>query len=112
LFVALAYDEPAAGENHAQTVRFGKIFDSILHGRIDRSQLTPALSKQYTDAVLKGLASDLQGLGGLQSTVFKGATGSPKARVYKYLLRFAQGNVLATLTLDASGRLNAFDFSD
>jgi pimeloyl-ACP methyl ester carboxylesterase len=111
-FVALAYDEPAAGENHAQTVRFGKIFDSILHGRIDRSQLTPALSKQYTDAVLKGLASDLQGLGGLQSTVFKGATGSPKARVYKYLLRFAQGNVLATLTLDASGRLNAFDFSD
>jgi hypothetical protein len=48
----------------------------------------------------------------LQSTVFKGETGSPKARVYKYLLRFAQGDVLATLTLDASGRLNGLDFSD
>jgi pimeloyl-ACP methyl ester carboxylesterase len=109
-FVALAYDEPAAGENHAQTERFRKILNSILLGRIDRSQLTSALSKQYTGAVLKGLASDLQGLGELQATVFKGESGSPKARVYKYLLRFAQGNVIATLTLDSSNRLNGLDF--
>ncbi|MGA7354243.1 MAG: alpha/beta hydrolase [Candidatus Cybelea sp.] len=110
-FVALAYDEPAAGENHAQTERFKKILESVLHGRIDRAQLTPTLSKQYTDAVLKELASDLQGLGGLQTIVFKGETASPKARVYKYLLRFAQGNVLATLTLDSSSRLDGLDFS-
>jgi pimeloyl-ACP methyl ester carboxylesterase len=110
-FVALAYDEPAAGENHAQTERFRKILDSILHGRIDRTQLTPALSKQYSDVVLKGLASDLQEQGGLQTAVFKGETGSPKARVYKYLLRFAQGNVLATLTLDSSNRIESLDFT-
>ncbi|MFZ0032096.1 MAG: hypothetical protein WAK84_09510, partial [Candidatus Cybelea sp.] len=111
-FVALAYDEPATGENHAQTERFRKILDSILHGRINRSQLTPALSKQYTDAVLKGLASDFQGLGGLEGVAFKGESGSPKARVYKYLLRFGQANVLATFTLDSSDRFESLDFTE
>ena len=110
-FVALAYDEPAAGENPAQTKRFTKILDSILEGRIDRSQLTPALSKEYSEAVLKGLAADIQGLGALQAIVFKGETSSPKARVYKYLLRFAQGNVIATITLDSSNRISSLDLS-
>jgi pimeloyl-ACP methyl ester carboxylesterase len=111
-FVALAYDEPAAGENHAQTERFTEILDSILHSRIDRAQLTPALSKEYSEAVLKGLATDLQGLGELQATVFKGGTSSAKARVYKYLLRFAQGNVTATVTLDSSNRFEGLVFTD
>jgi hypothetical protein len=110
-FAALAYDEPAGGESRAQTERFTKILDSILHGQIDRSQLTPALSKEYSGAVLKGLATDLEGLGGLQAIVFKGESGSPKARVYKYLLRFAQDNVRATFTLDASGCINGLDLS-
>jgi len=110
-FVALAYDEPAAGENHAQSKRFTKILDSILQGRIDRSQLTPTLSKEYSEAVLKGLAADIQGLGELQAIVFKGETSSPKARVYKYLLRFARGNVVATITLDSSNRIGGLDLS-
>jgi hypothetical protein len=110
-FVALAYDEPAAGESRAQTTRFTKILNSIVQGRIDRSQLTPALSKEYSEAVLKGLASDLAGLGELQAIVFKGETSSPKARVYKYLLRFARGNVVATITLDSSSRIGDLDFS-
>jgi pimeloyl-ACP methyl ester carboxylesterase len=110
-FVALAYDEPATGENRAQTTRFTKILDSILQGRIDRSQLTPALSKEYSEAVLKGLASDLTGLGDLQAIVFKGETSSPKARVYKYLLRFAQDNVIATITLDSSSRIAGLDLA-
>jgi pimeloyl-ACP methyl ester carboxylesterase len=110
-FVVLAYDEPAAGENTAQTQRFTKILNELLQGRIDRSQLTPALSKQDSDADLKGLAADLQNLGGLQTIVFKGETGPPKARVYKYLLRFAQDNVLATFTLNSSSRINALDLS-
>jgi pimeloyl-ACP methyl ester carboxylesterase len=110
-FVTLAYDEPAAGENRAQTERFTKILDSLLQGRIDRSQLTPSLSKQYPDALLKDLASDLRGLGELQAIVFKGETGSPKARVYKYLMRFPQGNVLATFTLDSSNHIDGLDLS-
>jgi len=110
-FVALAYDEPAAGESRAQTTRFTKILNSILQGRIDRSQLTPALSKEYSEAVLKGLAADIAGLGELQAIVFKGETSSPKARVYKYLLRFARGTVIATLTLDSSNRISGLDFA-
>jgi len=109
-FVALAYDEPAAGENRAPTKLFTKILDSILKGRIDRSQLTPALSKQYSEAVLEGLASGLLGLGKLQAVVFKGETATPKARVYRYLLRFGQANVIATITLDSSSRISSLDF--
>ena len=105
----LAYDEAAAGESR-QTERFTKILDSIMHGRVDRSQLTAALSKQYPDAVLKGLESGFQGLGDLQAIIFKGATGS-KSRIYKYLMRFAQGNVMATFTLDSSSRISGLDFS-
>lgn len=110
-FVALAYDEPAEGENRAEKERFTNILESILNGRVDRSQLTPALSKQYSDASLKGLAADLRGLGDLQTIVFKGKSGSVNARVYTYLLRLPQDNVLATITLDSSRRISGFDLS-
>jgi hypothetical protein len=89
--------------------------DTIVRSCRDRlaahAQLTPALSKQYPEAVLEGLASDLQELGGLHAIVFKGETMSPKTRVYKYLLRFGQGNVMATFTLDSSSRIAGLDLS-
>lgn len=108
-FAALAYDEGAAGENRAQTQRFTKILDAVLQGQIDRSQLTPAYSKQLADAELKGVASDLQSLGELQAVVFKGTSRTPKAAVYIYLMRFARGNVLATFTLSSSNRISDLD---
>jgi hypothetical protein len=61
--------------------------------------------------VLKGLASDLAGVGSLQAIVFKGTSGSPKARLYKYLMRFERGNGLATFTLNSSGRISSIDLS-
>ena len=110
-FVMLAYDEPAPGENRRLTKRFTAILDEMMDGRIDRSQLTLAASKEFPDAMLKGLASDVAGVGALQAIVFKGTSGSPKARIYKYLMRFAQGNVLATFTLNSSGRISGIDLS-
>ena len=85
--------------------------EMMLHGRIDRSQLTPALSKQYPEAALKELASGLQNLGELQAIVFKGQSGSTKARAYQYLLLFPQRNVVATFTLNSSNRIAALDLS-
>lgn len=110
-FVMLAYDEAAPGDNPVLRKRFVKIIDSVLHGRIDRSQLTPALSKQLPDVMLKGLASGLGSLGTLQSIVFKGTTGSPDAMVYRYLMRFAQTNVTVTFMLNADNKLSGIDFS-
>ena len=110
-FVALAFDEAARGENNAQTRRFTKIVDALMRGSIDRSQLTPALSKQYPDPVVRGLASGLDSLGALQTIVFKGASGPPGARAYEYLLRFAQDNVLATFTLNRANRISGLDLS-
>ncbi len=108
-FATLAYDEPAAGEDRARTLRFTKVLDGLLAGRIDRSQLTAALSKQYPDAMLEGLASDLRAEGGLQAVVYKGASGPAKARTYTYLMRFERGNLTATFTLDSSNRIAGLD---
>lgn len=110
-FVTLAYDEPAAGENSALTKRFTAILDAMMHGRIDRAQLTPAASKELPDALLAAVASGLGELGALHAIVFKGGSESAKARTYNYLMRFEQGNVIATFTLDSSGRISAIDFS-
>ncbi len=110
-FVTLAYDEPAPGENPALTKRFTEILDEMMHGRIDRSQLTPAVSKEFPDAMLKGLAAGFAGVGSLQAVVFKETSGSPNGRVYKYLMRFDQGNVLATFTLNSAGRISGIDLS-
>lgn len=109
-FVALAYDEPAPGESAALTARFTSILRAMMRGTIDRSQLTAQLSKQYPDAMLKGLAADFAG-DALQAVIFKGVTGPPGAKVYKYLMRFEQGNVVATFTLNSAGRISALDLS-
>ncbi|MBV9263550.1 MAG: alpha/beta fold hydrolase [Candidatus Eremiobacteraeota bacterium] len=108
-FVALAYDEAAPGEDRAQRARFERILGSVLQGRIDRSQLTPKYSKETPDAVWGGLAADLAGLGAFQSIVFKGKSSTRKERVYKYLMRFARGNVMATFTIDSSNRIALID---
>ncbi len=110
-FVTLAYDEPAPGESLALTKRFTAILDEMMHGRINRSELTPAASKEFPDATLNGLASDLAGAGSLQAIVFKGTSGPPKAQTYKYLMRLERANVLATFTLNASGRISGIDLS-
>jgi hypothetical protein len=88
-FVALAYDEAAPGENTALHARFTKILD----------------------AMLEGLASDFAELGTLGEIVFKGSSGPPTTKIYKYLMRFERRNVLATFTLDTSGRVASLDLS-
>lgn len=110
-FVTLAFDERAPGDNAARTKRFTAVLDNLLQGRIDRAQLTPALSKQYSDDTLKELARDFKGVGALQAIVYKGTSGTPRARNYMYLMRFDQGIVLATFTLDSSNRIAGLDLS-
>jgi pimeloyl-ACP methyl ester carboxylesterase len=110
-FVTLAYDEVAEGENAVRTERFSKILHLVLQGKLDRSQFTPTFSKQFSQADLKGLASDLHDEGRLEAIVFKGESGNQKAHTYKYLMRFSRGNLLATFILNAAGRIDAFDLS-
>jgi pimeloyl-ACP methyl ester carboxylesterase len=110
-FATLAYDEAAAGEDTTQTKRFRKMIDSMLEGRIDRSQVTAALSKEYSNAALKEFATNVNTLGALQNMAFRGMSGSSRGSVYTYLLRFAQGNLTATFSLDSSNRIADLDIS-
>jgi pimeloyl-ACP methyl ester carboxylesterase len=110
-FVTLAYDEPAPGENLAQRTRLLKVMATLMHGKIDRSQLTPTFYEKFSDALVTGLASGLAQLGALQCTVFKGVSGKPDARVYTYLMRFERDNVLVTIVLDGKNQIRGLDFS-
>ena len=110
-FATLAYDEATPGEDGRQTERFRMIVNAMLQGRIDRSQLTPATSKEFSDAALKGFAADANGLGQLRNFVFKGVQKSSHGSIYRYLLRFTQGNAIATFTVDSSNRIAGLDIS-
>jgi pimeloyl-ACP methyl ester carboxylesterase len=110
-FVTRTYDEPAPNEDAGQSKRFRAILALLLNGRIDRSQLTPALSKQLSEDVVRGFAAGISTLGPLQHIAYKGTVHSPKSTVYKYLLRFARGDLVGTFTLDSANLIQDIDFS-
>jgi pimeloyl-ACP methyl ester carboxylesterase len=110
-FETLAFDEAAPAEDPALGERFRGIIASVMQGRIDRAQLTPALSKEFSNAVVEQVAADMKSAGPLQAIVYKGSSVSPKGRTYRYLLRFAQVNATASFALDKSGRVQLLDIS-
>ncbi|HET9097885.1 MAG TPA: alpha/beta fold hydrolase [Candidatus Baltobacteraceae bacterium] len=106
-FETLTYDQAAPGETAADSKRFRALIAELLHARIDRSQLTTAANKGLPDAVLKSVAAQVADMAGpLQNVVYKGVSTSPHGRTYKYFLRFARWSFAATLSLNASGRIN------
>lgn len=111
-FEILPYDQAAPGETAAVSKRFRALIAELLQGHVDRSQLTPAANKGISDAVLKSVAAQVASMGGpLQSVVYKGVSASPHGRTYKYFLRFAQWSFAVTFSLNAAGRIAAFDIS-
>jgi pimeloyl-ACP methyl ester carboxylesterase len=110
-FATLTYFDSAGGENAALTARFRSLFTEILMGRIDRAQLTPALSKGYSDAVLRQIASQASGGGQLESFVYRGAHRSAKGMAYGYFAHFVQANANVTITLNSAGKVADLDIS-
>jgi TAP-like protein len=110
-FATLTYFESAAGEDPALTARFRAVFTDILKGRIDRAQLTPTLSKDYPDAVLRQIASQAAGKGALESFVYRGASRFKKGMAYGYLAHFVQANANVRFTLNAAGKVTECDIS-
>jgi hypothetical protein len=78
-------------------------------GRIDRAQLTPTLSKDYSDAVLRQFASQASGEGAMESFVYRGARRSAKGMAYGYLAHLAKANVNVTITLNSAGKVADMD---
>jgi pimeloyl-ACP methyl ester carboxylesterase len=110
-FATLTYFESAPGENAASAARFRSLFTGILEGRIDRGQLTPAVSKDYSGAALRQIASQASGIGALESFVYRGARRSTKGMVYGYLAHFVQANANVTITLNTAGKVADLDIS-
>ncbi|MDQ6929991.1 MAG: hypothetical protein M3126_04920 [Candidatus Eremiobacteraeota bacterium] len=83
----------------------------IVAGRIDRKQLTPALSKQYSEVGLSRAAAEFSGIGDIESFAFRGAKRSGQGATYTYFVHFAAANDSVTITLERAGRIAAFDVS-
>ena len=101
----------ATGEDTAMTARFRAFTASLLQGRLDRSQLAPALSKQYSDDLVKMLAAQGESFGPILRFVYKGEHGSANGTVYQYVVHFEHGDATATFTLDAAKVITDFDLS-
>ncbi|MDP9024950.1 MAG: alpha/beta hydrolase [Candidatus Eremiobacteraeota bacterium] len=110
-FATLTYFDSAHGENAALTARFRSLITELLKGRIDRAQLTPALSKDYPDAVLRQIASHGSDKGAMESFGYRGAHRSTKGMAYEYLAHFVQANANVTITLNAAGKVADMDIS-
>jgi len=110
-FATLTYFDSAPGENAALTARFRSLVTQILTGRIDRTQLTPAVSKDLPDALLRQMASTTTSTGQLESFVYRGARRSTKGMAYVYFAHFVQANANVTFTLNAAGKVADMDIS-
>jgi pimeloyl-ACP methyl ester carboxylesterase len=110
-FATLTYQESAAGESPALTARFRKLFMEIMTGRIDRAQLAPKVSEQYSDSVLRQIAAQASDAGPLESFVYRGMQHAANGIAYGYLAHFARANAKVTFTLDSAGKVAGIDIA-
>lgn len=110
-FATLAPYESESGENLALRKRLEQFFVNETHGKIDRSQLEPALAKDFTAQAMKSFVAQLAGIGSMEAFIYKGSQTSRKGRTYKYLVHFDNANLLASFTIDAKRRFAALDIS-
>ncbi|HEY4439161.1 MAG TPA: alpha/beta fold hydrolase [Candidatus Elarobacter sp.] len=107
----LTYFDSAPGENPAMTARSRTFFTRLMSGRLDRSQLTPKMSKDYSAAVLSQIASEISSGGPMESFVYRGSRRSGKGTAYRYLAHLVRATAIVTITLDSAGKTADLDIS-
>lgn len=110
-FATLAPYESAPGEQVALSTRFRVFLEEMMKGHLDRSQLEPAVSNEFSAEIVKSFVAQVADLGPIESFIFKGSHASDKGTTYLYLVHFDGMNALASFTLDARGRIAGLDVS-
>lgn len=109
--IAAAARAPLPGEDPAARKRIIAFTLPLLHGKIDRSQLTPQtnafFSNQIVAAVIKLAANTVD-----PTFVYRGVTRTPKESIYTYLLRYPQLDLKYNVHIDkATNKISFFEIA-
>ena len=97
------------GENPAVTARVKAVWEQFTSGNVDRSQLTPEMSKAMTPDVLAGAKAQFAQLGTATSWTYRGEQSNENQTTYTYLVVFSSGfktNIFMSLTKD--GKISGY----
>jgi CubicO group peptidase (beta-lactamase class C family) len=96
-------DLPVAGEDTAITKLAQQWWTALMSGKVDRSRLTPAMSKALTPTVLSASGAQLRAFGEPVRWIYRGEQEVSGATVYRYRVAFGSGtmfNVIMALAPD------------
>ncbi len=96
-------DTPVAGEDSAITELAKQWWTALTSGKVDRSRLTPEMSKALTPAVLSASGAQLQALGEPVRWIYRGEQEASGTTVYRYRVSFSSGTVLNVIMALAPG---------
>jgi D-alanyl-D-alanine carboxypeptidase len=97
---------PTPPEDYAVTERFRKALDSLLQGRVDRSQYTDEVNAALTPQLLAQVATQLKPLGGIVKIAFLSVAEGAAGKTYSYNVTFAHGRTLTwRFVLDANAKI-------
>lgn len=96
--------------NAALTARFRRIVQQLTQGRLDRTQLEPALSKQLSPQLVRQLADQIASAKMWKFSYISTET-SRKGKTYTYTLGLDGSYFTATFTLDPQNRISTIDIS-
>jgi CubicO group peptidase (beta-lactamase class C family) len=102
---------PLPGEDPATRKRIVAFALPLVHGKLDRSQLTPQLdaffSEQMVAAVIKPAANAVE-----PTFVYRGMTATPKGPIYAYLLRYPELDLKLNVQIDkATNKISYFEIT-
>jgi D-alanyl-D-alanine carboxypeptidase len=104
--LAAAAAKPSAGEDPAYTARVKGVFQSLLAGKIDRSQFDAPANAALTDALISQASAQFAALGKPQGYAFKGCTAAAAGKVCKYSVTFPAATMILTVGNDPDGKFN------
>lgn len=110
--IAAAAARPAAGEDAAVTGRLKAFFTDLVAGKVDRTQLTDAMSKRLTPQRVSGFPAALTPMGALTGFVYRGKSLAGSTTEYDYEAIFANGTLKASFAIDnATNRISKLEIT-
>ena len=105
-----AHPTPAPNEDLSVTARAKEWIGRIQTGRIDRSQLSAAMSKALTPDLVAGAKAQFGRLGPARTLTYLGKSTQGASTVYVYRVDFARDSLNLIFSIDAAGKIDGLLF--
>jgi D-alanyl-D-alanine carboxypeptidase len=105
-----AHPTPAPNEDLSITARAKEWIRRVQTGKIDRSQLSGAMSKALTSDLVAGAKAQFARLGPARALTYLGKTTQDSSTVYLYRVDFANDSLNLILSINAVGKIDGLLF--